>query len=188
MVSTNEKDYLFRLVQDKRLKFLESYREYWIEHAFLTWQWWVLVFVTIFIWFLWWKKVDKKRIHLMLNYGLILGFFSLTLDMIGQNHGAWAYPIRLYWAFIPPMIPFDITYIPVLFMLIYQKYGQKWTYFLTAVSITSAFLSFIIEPIFKWIGIYVIYKWKYIYSFPIYIVLTCFVKTLVDFLNKKNSK
>ncbi|MBI0580128.1 hypothetical protein IEC97_22495 [Neobacillus cucumis] len=175
----------FKVVQDKRLKFLESYHEYWTEHAFLTWQWWILVLATIFIWILWWKKVNKNQIQLILNYGLILAFISLLLDMVGQNYGLWAYPIRLYWAFIPPLVPFDMSFIPVIFMLIYQKYGQKWTYFLIAVSITSACISFLIEPLFKWMGIYVIYNWRSIYSFVIYIMLAFFVKTLVDFFNRK---
>lgn len=51
------------------------------------------------------EKVNKNQIQLILNYGLILAFISLLLDMVGQNYGLWAYPIRLYWAFIPPLVP-----------------------------------------------------------------------------------
>ena len=107
------------------------------------------------------------------------------LDMIGFNYGAWAYPIHLYWAFIPPLVPYDLFYLPIIFMLVYQGYGQVWKYFLIAIFITSAFISFLIEPLFIWIGIYVEYKWKHIFSFPIYILLACFVKVLVELINKK---
>lgn len=184
----NGRVFLFNDVQDKRLDFLASYHDFWTEHAFLTWQWWFLLITTILVWILWMKKVDKKRIHLILNYGLIIGIISLIFDMIGTNHGAWAYPIRLYWSFIPPLLPFDLTYIPVVNMLIYQRYGKKWTNYLTANFITSAIISFVIEPFFQGIGIYVTYHWKHIYSFPIYILLACFVKVVVEFINKKQTQ
>ncbi|MFD0824505.1 CBO0543 family protein [Neobacillus sp. M.A.Huq-85] len=179
------KELLFKDVQDKRMDFIKSFHEYWTNNAFLTWQWWLLLLTTIIMWIIWVKNVDKERTHLILNYGLIFGIFSFIFDMIGTNHGAWAYPIRLYWAFIPPLVPFDLTYLPVIFMLIYQRYGQRWTYFLIALFFTSAVISFLIEPLFHMSGIYVMYKWKYIYSFPIYIFLACFVKVLVELINKK---
>jgi hypothetical protein len=163
----DDKVLLFKDVQDKRLDFLKSLHEYWINNAFLTWQWWFLLLTTIIMWIVWIKNVEKKRTDLILNYGLILGVFSLIFDIIGTNHGAWAYPIRLYWAFIPPLIPFDFTYIPVIFMLVYQIFRKRWAYFLIALFLTSGVVSFLIEPLFHSIGIYVMYKWEYIYSFPI---------------------
>lgn len=176
---------LFKDVQDKRVNFLETYHKFWVENAFLSWQWWMLLITTILMWILWVKLVDRNRVHFLLNFGLIIGGLSVTLDVIGTNHGAWAYPIHLYWAFIPPLIPFDLSYLPVIYMLIYQRYGQRWFNFLLALIVSSAFISFIIEPLFHWVGIYALYKWKYIYSFPIYVLLGCFVKVLVELINKK---
>jgi hypothetical protein len=180
-----DKNLLFKDVQDKRMDFLKLFHEYWINHEFLTWQWWMLLITTILVWVIGVKTVDKKRTQLILNYGLIVGILSLILDMVGLNHGLWAYPIRLYWAFIPPFIPYDLAYLPVIFMLVYQRYGQRWFSFLLVIILISAIFSFVIEPLFNWMGIYVLYKWKYIYSFPIYISLACFVKFLVELINKK---
>jgi hypothetical protein len=181
----NGMEHLFEDVQSKKLNFLKAFHEFWINHAFLSWQWWFLLLTTILIWIVWIKNVDKTRTLLILNYGLIYGIFSFILDMIGTNHGAWAYPIRLYWAFMPPLVPFDLSYLPVIFMLTYQRYGRRWFNFLLALIFISAFISFIIEPLFHWMGIYVMYKWKYMYSFPIYIVLAYLVKVLVELINNK---
>jgi xanthine/uracil permease len=178
-------EFLFKDVQDKRIKFLESYHKFWLENAFLSWQWWILLVTSILSWVIWIKFVDKKRTHLILNYGLFISGLSVTLDVIGTNHAAWAYPIHLYWAFIPPLIPFDLCYIPVIFMLVYQRYGQHWINFVIALIFTSAFISFIIEPLFHWIGIYALYRWKYIYTFPIYILMACLVKVLMELISKK---
>ncbi|WP_391563896.1 CBO0543 family protein [Paenibacillus cremeus] len=176
----------FDEVNEMRKKFLDSYHEYWLENAFLTWQWWLLLITVICSWVVWWKVVDKRRIHLILNFGFLYGIISLILDMVGMNHLLWAYPIRLYWAFIPPLLPFDLSYLPIIFMLVYQRYGRKsTTKVLIAFTITSAIISFVVEPFFHWIGIYEMYKWKYIYSFPIYITLAFLVRFLVGIFERK---
>ncbi|MDR4948098.1 CBO0543 family protein [Neobacillus cucumis] len=184
-VQMTKKMLLFKDVQDKRMDFIKSFHEYWINNDLFSWQWWFLLLTTILTWIVWVKTVDKKRTHLILNYGLFFGIFSFVFDMIGVNHGAWAYPIRLYWAFIPPLLPFDLTYLPVIFMVTYQRYGQRWFSFILALIVISAVISLLIEPLFHWMGIYVMYKWKYIYSFPLYILLASFVKFLVELINKK---
>lgn len=92
----------FDEVQEARKHFLELWHEYWLEHVLFTWQWWLLLLVVIISWTVWWKFVDKKRIHVMLNFGFILAIISVILDMVGVNHMAWPYPICLYWSFIPP--------------------------------------------------------------------------------------
>lgn len=175
----------FEEVQEARESFLELWRLYWLENALFTWQWWLLLVTVIITWATWWKFVDKKRIHLILNFGLLMGIISLILDMIGLNHGAWGYPIRLYWAFIPPLLPYDLTYLPVVFMLVYQRFGNTALQAFIAFTVTSAIISFVFEPFFEWIGVYKPYTWKHIYSFPIYIIIACFVRFLVGIFEKR---
>jgi hypothetical protein len=174
----------FEDVQEARKNFLDIYHKYWSENALFTWQWWFLLITVVLSWIVWWKVVDKQRIHLIFNFGCLIAIISFVLDMIGLNHGAWAYPIRLYWACIPPLIPYDLTYIPVVFMLIYQRYGNNTKKAFLAFTITSAIISFIVEPFFIWIGVYRLYWWKHSYSFPIYIVIAFFVRFLVGIFEK----
>ncbi|WCK55227.1 hypothetical protein PP175_04365 [Aneurinibacillus sp. Ricciae_BoGa-3] len=177
----------FEDVNQLRRNFLNAYHVYWLKHVFLTWQWWTLLLTVILFWVVWWKFLEKTRIHEILNYGLTIGIIAFIFDMVGMNHTAWAYPIRLYWAFIPPLLPFDLTYIPVSFMLVYQRYGESWIKSIIGFAIAAAVFSFGAEPLLNWMGVYQIYKWKYIYSFPIYILMACFVKVVVYTLNRKQN-
>lgn len=186
-MNTLQSEPSFVVVNQLRKRFLNAYHEYWLKHSFLTWQWWVLLLTVILFWVVWWRFVDKKRIHSILNYGFIIGYIAIIFDMLGMNHLLWAYPIRLYWADIPPLLPFDLSYIPTIFMLVYQRYGHNWIKSIIAFLIVSAVFSFGFEPLLKWIGIYQAYKWNHIYSFLIYFIMACSVKFLVDFLNRKQS-
>ncbi len=124
----------------------------------------------------------------MLNFGFIFAIISVILDMVGVNHMAWAYPISLYWSFVPPLLVYDLTYLSVIFMLVYQRYGTNTIHALLAFTITSAIISFVFEPFFEWIGFYKSYTWKHIYSFPIYTSIACLVKFLVDFFEKSRNE
>jgi hypothetical protein len=35
--------------------------ENWVHFDLFTWQWWLLLGLTIVPWFIWWKIVDKKN-------------------------------------------------------------------------------------------------------------------------------
>lgn len=64
-------------------------------------------------------------------------------------------------------------------MFIYQ-YFREWKSFIIANVILAAIFTFIAEPITVWLGIYKLDNWKYIYSFPIYILKTALIKWIVD--------
>ena len=75
----DDKTLFLKEVQDKRLDFLKTYHEYWTNHAFLTWQWWFLLLSSILMCIVWIKKVDRRRTHLILNYGFIFESYQLCL-------------------------------------------------------------------------------------------------------------
>lgn len=175
-------------VNTARQYFLDVCHQYWLYHARFTWQWWFLVITITAVWVLWWRVVDKKRIHLIANFGLIFALFAVMFDMIGLNHSAWAYPIRIYWALDPPLLISNITYLPVAFMLVYQRYGGSTPKLFTAFTLTSAIISFVFEPLYSWLGIYEPITWKFIYSFPTYIALAMLVRLIVGILENAEKK
>jgi hypothetical protein len=177
----------FKQVNEARKAFISAYHQYWLEHSLFTWQWWFLLITAVGFWITWWILVDKTRIHTILNFGLILAIISIILDMLGMNYNAWAYPIRLYWAFIPPLLPYDLTYIPITYMLTYQRYGNSFVKSLIAFTIVSVFPSFMAESFMQWIGVYQVYNWKHIYSFLIYVLIACVSWFVVRCLSSKNS-
>lgn len=71
----------------------------------------------------------------------------------------------------------------------FEKYERSDQSFLLALvemviiitlTLLAAFGSFVAEPIFSWMKLYDLNWWKYIYSFPIYIVMGIGIKALTE--------
>jgi hypothetical protein len=158
--------------------FSEMTYQYWVEHVLFTFNWWFLISLMIVPWFFWWRVVDRKRIFEMLTIGLFASLIATCLDTVGIVLLLWGYESKVV-QMIPQFNPIDYTVIPVIFTLIYQ-YFPRWKSYLLVHTIVAAGASFIVEPLFVWMEIYEPYNWKYVYSFPIYIVLAVGVKSLIE--------
>jgi hypothetical protein len=154
-------------------------RKYWISDDLFSFNWWLLVILMIILWLLWWKLVDKIRIVEILLGGSLISIVTLLLDLTGLNLDLWDYTSLLFTGVYPTLAPVDLVVIPVTFMLIYQ-YQVSWKSFSLTSVIVSGVYSFIAEPIFNWLDIYRLEHWRYIYSFPIYILLFIFIKWIMD--------
>jgi hypothetical protein len=152
--------------------------DYWLEKNLFTLQWWILLFVLIIPWAIWWKLVDKKRIHEILLFGSFLTVLVLLLDNLGVELILWSYPHQLV-SIIPSQIPVDNGIIIVAHMLIYQ-YFRRWQTFITANIVMALIFTFVAEPITVWLEIYRLDNWEYIYSLPIYILKAVMIKALVQ--------
>jgi hypothetical protein len=154
-------------------------REYWLHQNLYSWQWWSLLAVAIIPWLVWWKLVDKKRVIEISLYGALIAMIAVLLDLIGTNLMLWGYPQQVFWFLIPPLLPIDLTVMPVEHMVVYQ-YFRTWKSFVFALIALAAFSSFVVEPLFSWIGLYKLYTWKYLYSVPIYIVKAIIVRLAIE--------
>ncbi|OIJ09368.1 hypothetical protein BKP35_17025 [Anaerobacillus arseniciselenatis] len=140
---------------------------YWMTETVVTFNWWFLLFTTIVFFVVWLIVLDKKRIIEIASFGLLVGTAVFVLDMIGISLVLWSYPDRLF-PLITPIVEIHKFHLPIIYMIIYQYYNT-WKSFLIALTTASFIFAFILEPVTAWLGIYEIYHWKYIYSFPIYI-------------------
>jgi hypothetical protein len=165
-------------IQEVRKLLHELEFEEWIQNDLWSFNWWLslsLVFIPLFIW---WKVVDRTRLTQIIMFGLFIGIISTFLDVVGVNFILWGYPDKLL-PVIPPIFPFDLIIVPVVHMLIFQFY-LKWKSFFWANVVVASILTFIAEPILAWMGIYKLYNWEYIFSFPIYIMNALLIKWLVQ--------
>lgn len=162
-----------------RRQFNEASFQYWLHQNLFTWQWWLLIAMTVAPWFVWWHWVDKSRLSEVITYGLFIGTVCTMLDLTGTNLVLWGYPYQLLWFIIPPIIPIDLCILPVEHMLLYQ-YFPRWKTYLLALIVLSAFNAFIAEPLFVRGDMYDLYHWKYIYSFPIYILKSLPIRWLMQ--------
>lgn len=115
-------------------------------------------------------------------FGFFIALFSMIFEHIGENVALWwGYRTRL----IPTLtfiFPFDLTVLPVSFMLVYQFFNE-WRSFVKGMLVLSLGGAFVFEPLLHWMDIYVLYTWKYVYSFPIYFAMGLFFKWFVQKIN-----
>lgn len=164
-------------------KLIELAVSHWINQELFTWQWWFCVFLYIFPLLLWWKIVDRKRLLEIIIFGLFVNVFCSFLDVLGTNYNLWLYSIQII-PNVPLLFPIDYIVIPVVFMILYQIF-TTWKSFIISMIITSLVFSFVGEPFDVWAKIYILIKWQYIYSFPIYILIGIICKATVNWFMKK---
>ncbi|MFA5383228.1 MAG: CBO0543 family protein [Eubacteriales bacterium] len=159
-------------------------KEHWLSVELFSFQWWLQLALLIIPWVIWWWLVDKERSGKIFAFGLLVLIFTSLMDNVGIELTLWGYPYLLV-PYIVRFLAVKFSILPVSYMLIYQ-YFPKWKPFITANIIFSFVASFIAEPIFVWLNLYQMYKWKYVYSFFIYILLSLFLKYLVEkvFINE----
>lgn len=151
---------------------------YWLQNCFFSFEWWIVLLLTIVPWIVWWKLVDKSRLTEVLLYGLMITVITTVFDVIGVGYVLWGYPIMLE-PVIPPMTPANLTVFPTAYMLLYQ-YFPKWKAFFFASVGLSFIFSYIGEPVMEWLNIYQRNNWKSIYSFPIYIAIGLLLKYIME--------
>lgn len=159
-------------------------RQNWFGAIVFTYQWWILVGLTIIPYITWWKFVDRKRFFEILTYGLLVCLVAGLLDAIGVETDAWDYKYDLV-PLLDVFIVYDVSVLPVTYMAVYQ-YCQTWRSFAIASMIVAFVFSFIFEPLLIWLDIYHPASWKHIYSFPGYFMLTVLLRWVMDLLKRKS--
>jgi hypothetical protein len=158
----------FEELQELRENIRDIAHQYWLQHTFLTWEWFLLIALSIIPWIFWWKIVDKNRVQELLLYGFFIMICALVTDSIGSNMVWFSYPHKIYEV-VPPLLPVDLTIVPVFMMAVYQ-YFPTWKSFIMANTTFAFFATYIGEPIFMWLDYYQLYGWKTYYSLLFYMI------------------
>jgi len=158
----------------------------WWQGTVFTWRWWTLVVFVIGPWLIWFKLVDKKRFIQLVVFLLVSMVLTLTADEVFT-----CLPLRIYPHNLNPLLyrsfSLDYALIPILFTLIYQRF-VAWNSYFWAATVLALLISFVGEPLFTLLGLYLLIKWKYYYGVPVYLVKGLFSKWLVDTIINKAQK
>ncbi len=138
----------------------------WIDHILFTFSWWISLFLLVVPWILWLKYRKKKSTTRLLTAGIWVAFIATWLNYIGVTLGLWRYNVKLI-PVIPDFLPWDFSLLPVTVMLFIQ-YKPKTKPFIKAILFASL-VSFIGEPLFKWLDFFEYPGWHFLASFPFYI-------------------
>lgn len=174
-------DNIIEIKTQLRGMFLEHY----LTYELFSWNWWLEITIIIVTLLVWWKVVDKKRLLEICFLGLIVNVIATLLDISGSEYVLWEYPVHVLPQ-VTVMLPIDYVVVPVIDMMIYQKF-PTWGKYLIVSTVTAAALAFIAEPLAAYIGQYELITWKYIYSFPIYILINIVAKLLTEWFRTKQN-
>ncbi len=158
----------------------------WLQSELFSFKWWLLLVMFCITAIILWKKADKTRIAELSIYTAIAVIFIIVLDELGEELSLWFYAVDIIPLF-PPITAVDITCMPLIYMVIYQRYGT-WGKFLIATLIMSTVFCFVFEPVFVWGGIYTMLTWKSFYGFPIYFAIAVAGKALVNIIYSTKEK
>ena len=174
----NNGDSLTNKIIELKMQYKDLSIQHFMNYELFTWVWWFGIFCAIIPLILWWKVVDRKRILEITILGLVVNVSATILDVFGSEFALWEYIVRILPQ-IPLLFPVDYILLPIIEMLIYQRF-PKWKGFIIANIFAAAILSFAVEPLATLIGQYRLISWKYVYSFPIYIIIAAFSKYVTE--------
>lgn len=182
---TNGPDQSLDEIIKLKMQLRDIFIPYYLSSELFSWLWWLSVAASIIPLVIWWKVVNKKRLLEICVFGLLMNISSTFLDSIGSTLVLWEYLVHI----VPQsalMTPVDLVVVPVVFMIIYQKFGT-WARFIGISTVAAAVIAFIAEPIAVYIGLYKPITWSCIYSFPLYILLAICAKFLTELFKSRQA-
>lgn len=152
--------------------------EHYMKVTLFSVKWWILLITAIIIITIWWKLVDKKRFHEITLVGFVTVVLSIILDSFGLDMVLWSYPTQLY-ELVKHVNEIELVVMSISYMLLYQ-YFSDWKKYIIAVIIFASLGAFVGIPFAVWFGFYELIKWRYVYSFIIFICLGIIIKFIVS--------
>jgi hypothetical protein len=182
----NTQDQLLEQITQCKTQLRDMFFQHYAESEVFSWVWWASIGIIVISFAVWWIVVEKKRLMEICLFGLIVNLWATFLDLMGTSYVLWEYPVHVLPQ-LPILIPIDYVIVPIIQMIIYQK-CPNWKPYLIVATIAAAFQSFVAEPLAVLVGQYQLIKWRYIYSFPIYILISVTTKLFVEHLMARQIK
>jgi hypothetical protein len=135
----------------------------WLSQDVFSLRWWFLLVVLVLGYIVWIKLLDKRRVVEIVMFGALVAVINVFIDIVAVLYGLWTFKVR-FLPIVPSVFPFDLSFIPVIYMLAYQ-YFTPWKKYLWGGALAAAVFVFIFFPILtKW-DIIEQQNWNIYYSF-----------------------
>lgn len=162
-------------------KLTSMHVEEWLNEDVFRIRWWFLLVMLAVFACAWWKLADKSLLPEVVLYATLTTIFVMAIVEYGEELTLWDYPVDILPIF-PPLSSVNLLSLPLIYSLAYQ-YFKTWKSFLTAALIATAIICFVIEPLLAWGEFYQLLKWKYYYSYPLYLATAISVRALISKIN-----
>lgn len=173
---------------DLRMELWGKLYHKWISQEFLSFQWFVAFTVLVISYLILVKLVDKKRLKDLLLFGSLIAVAAALVDIIGVTMGLWEYTIH-FLPVSPSVFPFDFTIVPVLYVFVLQ-YSTSWKNYIVYSLLADGFNSFIVNPLYIYLGILKYHRFNAFYMFLSIFIITTLLKLIYDWIDnvqRKNS-
>lgn len=160
--------------------------EEWLKDDVFHLRWWLLIGMILVSLLAWYLLLDKTRAKSICLFAAIETILVLGVAEYGEELLLWDYPTDII-AIFPPMTSINLFIIPLAFSLAYQFFRTKRRFIYAAILLSAA-ISFVIEPLLSWGDFYQLIKWKYSYSFPVYLLLALVARYLTNKLDEITAK
>lgn len=158
----------------------------WLKEDVFQLRWWLLIGLYLALVVIWWKMADKSRLRVICVY-LALGFIlAMGVHEYGEELTLWDYPTDVIPIF-PPLSSINLIALPMIYSIVYQRYRTRKG-FIVATLVITAVICLIVEPLLSWIGFFQLLKWRYIFSFPLYVVMAILIRGITNKIIRHQSK
>lgn len=131
----------------------------WLTQDLFSVKWWGVIGFIIFSYILGFSLMDKTRLTKTILFGALISVFTVVVDIVGCNSNLWAYTVYIY-PMTPSIFIYDITALPVYYMLIYQ-HAYSWKSYAVWNIGFSAIMGFVFTPLLVTLGLLQFIKWPY---------------------------
>lgn len=137
----------------------------WVTQDLFSVKWWGEIGFIAFSYILCFSLLDKTRLTKTILFGSLISVFSVVIEIIGCNSNLWAYSVPIY-PMIPNIFVYDITALPLYYMLIYQR-AYSWKSYAAWNIGTSLIMGFVFSPLVVSLGLVQLIQWSHINTFLI---------------------
>lgn len=137
--------------------------DYWMQYSNLsTWQFWVNALVFILPLVLLFVVLNRKRALQIGFYGFSAHVIFTYIDTIAIRLGYWDYPYQIF-PIAPGNVGLDSSFVPVVFMLLYQwTLIAKKNYYIYG-SLLVLVLAYVLRPIVSAAGLFRLFEGVHYY-------------------------
>lgn len=135
----------------------------WFTQDLLSLKWWGAIGFVTFSYILCFSLMDKTRLTKTILFGSLISVFAVVVDIVGSNFNYWTHTIYIF-PMIPSIFLYDITALPMYYMLIYQR-AYSWKSYAVWNIGASAIMGFVFSPLLVILGIIRFDNFSYLDNF-----------------------
>lgn len=163
------------MLYEKLREYSQLSIQHWLSDEVFTLGWFLQIAVLIVFYTVWLKLLDRRRATELLFIGSLAAVAkSMDSLVLGSMLGLVEYTVRIM-PFSVSIFSTSITISPIIVMLA-QQYTSSWKGYMLWTAIGTAFLNFVVFPVYMLVGVLKFHNWNVFFHFPVMFAIVLFVR------------